>query len=81
MGLGQLPNCGRFRVNYYMDRKNMCGSFRLIPSEIQSMEQLRLPKSIEKFCTLSKGLVLVTRPTGSGKSTTLAAISFTPPEE
>ena len=59
MGLGQLPNCGRFRVSYYMDRKNMCGSFRLIPSEIQSMEQLRLPKSIEKFCTLSKGLVLV----------------------
>jgi twitching motility protein PilT len=48
--------------------------FRMIPTKILTFEQLRLPESIKKFCQLSKGLVLVTGPTGSGKSTTLAAM-------
>ncbi len=69
-----LPGAGRFRVNYYMDHKGMCASFRIIPSQILTVEQLKLPDCVKKFCTLNKGLVLVTGPTGSGKSTTLAAL-------
>jgi twitching motility protein PilT len=70
----ELPGYGRFRVNVFRDHKGMCGVFRLIPTKILSFEQLQLPEAVKKFCTLSKGLVLVTGPTGSGKSTTLAAM-------
>lgn len=70
----EISDCGRYRVNVYLDRMGMCGVFRLIPSKILTMEDLNLPEPIKKFCTLKKGLVLVTGPTGSGKSTTLAAM-------
>jgi len=70
----ELGDEARFRCNVFSDRKGIGGVFRLIPSEILSFEKLGLPEPIKKFCFLTKGLVLVTGPTGSGKSTTLAAI-------
>ena len=70
----ELAGVGRFRVNVYRDHRGACGVFRIIPTEILTCEQLGLPVSVKKFCTLGKGLVLVTGPTGSGKSTTLAAL-------
>jgi twitching motility protein PilT len=69
-----LEGYGRFRVNIFMDHKGMGAVFRVIPTKILTCEELGLPDSVKKFCTLSKGLVLVTGPTGSGKSTTLAAM-------
>lgn len=65
---------GRFRVNAFHERGNMAAAMRLIPNEIASIEQLGLPPIIAKFADYPRGLVLVTGPTGSGKSTTLAAI-------
>ena len=70
----ELPGIARYRVNIYRDHHGICGVFRVIPSQILTMEQLKLPDSVKKFCVLQKGLVLVTGPTGSGKSTTLAAM-------
>ena len=70
----ELEGYGRFRCNVFMDHKGMGGVFRLIPTEILTVEQLGLPEAVKKFCYLGKGLVLVTGPTGSGKSTTLAAM-------
>ncbi len=70
----ELPGYGRYRVNVYCDQKGICGVFRLIPSKVLTFEQLQLPEVVKQFCSLSKGLVLVTGPTGSGKSTTLAAM-------
>ncbi len=64
----------RFRVNFYRDRDAMAGAFRLIPTEIKSLKQLGVPGVVSKFAALPRGLVLVTGPTGSGKSTTLAAL-------
>lgn len=64
----------RFRVNGFNTRNGSAAVFRTIPSEIPTMDQLDLPKAIRKFAALEKGLVLVTGATGSGKSTTLAAI-------
>jgi twitching motility protein PilT len=65
---------GRFRANVFRDRSGMGGVFRVIPTKILSAEQLNLPKAVTDLCHLSKGLVVVTGPTGSGKSTTLAAM-------
>ncbi|MCL4691809.1 MAG: type IV pilus twitching motility protein PilT [Candidatus Hydrogenedentes bacterium] len=70
----ELEGFGRFRCNIFMDHKGIGGVFRLVPTEILTCEQLGLPDAVKKFCSLSKGLVLVTGPTGSGKSTTLAAL-------
>lgn len=70
----ELPGLGRYRCNIFRDHKGLGGVFRLIPSEILTVEQLNLPPATLNFCTLNKGLVLVTGPTGSGKSTTLAAM-------
>ncbi len=70
----EIPGLARFRCNVFMDRKGMGGVFRIIPSEILTAEQLGLSKAIMDLCTLSKGLVVVTGPTGSGKSTTLCAM-------
>lgn len=64
----------RFRVNYYKQRGSVGGAFRLIPREIKQLKDLGLPESIAQFAKLPRGLVLVTGPTGSGKSTTLAAL-------
>jgi twitching motility protein PilT len=70
----ELEGFGRYRCNIFEDHKGIGGVFRLIPSEILTVEQLGIPAAVKKFCTLNKGLVLVTGPTGSGKSTTLAAM-------
>jgi twitching motility protein PilT len=65
---------GRFRVNAFHERGNLAAALRLIPNEILSIEQLGLPDVVNKFSDFPRGLVLVTGPTGSGKSTTLAAM-------
>ncbi|HVI60765.1 MAG TPA: type IV pilus twitching motility protein PilT [Candidatus Saccharimonadales bacterium] len=65
---------GRFRVNAFHERGNMAAALRLIPNEILTIEQLGLPDIVNKFANYPRGLVLVTGPTGSGKSTTLAAL-------
>ena len=64
----------RFRVNFFRDRDALAAAFRLIPTEIKSLKQLGVPSVVGSFATLPRGLVLVTGPTGSGKSTTLAAL-------
>ena len=69
-----LPGVARFRVNLFRDLGGVGAVFRLIPTTILSLEQLGMPEVVTDFCTLPKGLVLVTGPTGSGKSTTLAAM-------
>lgn len=65
---------GRFRVNAFHERGNLAASLRLIPNEIKSITELGMPSVVSKFAEYPRGLVLVTGPTGSGKSTTLAAI-------
>ncbi|MBI2007835.1 type IV pilus twitching motility protein PilT [Candidatus Saccharibacteria bacterium] len=67
-------NLGRFRVNAFHERGNLAAAMRLIPNEIRTIEQLGLPKILNNFTAYPRGLVLVTGPTGSGKSTTLAAL-------
>lgn len=69
-----LRGVARFRVNLYYQRYSVGAAFRLIPFEIKALEDLGLPRSIGNFAGLPRGLVLVTGPTGSGKSTTLASI-------
>jgi len=64
----------RFRGNLFFQTEGVSAVFRVIPVEIPTMKDLNLPKTIEKLCHLKRGLVLVTGPTGSGKSTTLASI-------
>jgi twitching motility protein PilT len=70
----ELSGVGRFRCNVFSDSHGIGAVFRLIPSKILGFKELGLPDSIKKLCFLQKGIVLVTGPTGSGKSTTLAAI-------
>lgn len=67
-------NLGRFRVNVFHERGNMAAALRLISGNIRSIQALGLPSVVTKFAEFPRGLVLVTGPTGSGKSTTLAAI-------
>ena len=69
-----LPGVARFRANYLRQEHGAAAVFRIIPEEIMTLEQLGLPPAIESLAHLQKGLALVTGPTGSGKSTTLAAI-------
>jgi twitching motility protein PilT len=69
-----LSGLGRFRVNVYKDRGNFAAALRAIPTDIPSFEQLELPKIVQETADRPKGLILVTGPTGSGKSTTLAAM-------
>ena len=69
-----VPGHGRFRVNVFFQRDSIGAVFRAIPSEIQSLAKLGLPKAVNSFADIPRGLVLVTGPTGSGKSTTLASI-------
>jgi twitching motility protein PilT len=69
-----LPGSARFRVNVFRDRFGVSAVLRQIPSKILTFEQLALPPALKSFCEMPKGLVLVTGPTGSGKSTTLAAM-------
>jgi len=70
----EIPGLARFRANVFMDRKGCGAVFRVIPSNILTAEQLGLSPAILQLCRLHKGLVLVTGPTGSGKSTTLCAM-------
>lgn len=70
----EIPSLARYRANFFRQKYGVGAVFREIPSEILTIEQLGLPPVCKKFATLQKGLVLVTGPTGSGKSTTLAAI-------
>ncbi len=70
----ELSGTARFRCNVFSDSRGIGAVFRLIPSKILGFKDLGLPDSIKKLCFLQKGIVLVTGPTGSGKSTTLATI-------
>ena len=65
---------GRFRVNAFHERGNLAAAMRLISNEIRSIQQLDLPQILNKFADYPRGLVLITGPTGSGKSSTLAAL-------
>jgi len=70
----EIPGLARYRANFFMQKYGVAAVFREIPSEILTAEQLGLPPVIPKLALLPRGLVVVTGPTGSGKSTTLAAI-------
>lgn len=70
----ELPGIARFRVNAFRTRLGPAAVFRFIPEEIKPLKDLGVPESILRYCDLRSGLVLVTGPTGSGKSTTLAAL-------
>lgn len=69
-----IKNLARFRANVFYQRGAVAGAFRLIPYEIRSFEALGVPRVIGNLCDLPRGLILVTGPTGSGKSTTLASM-------
>jgi len=69
-----LPEIGRFRANYYRTLGDIAAAFRIIPTEIPSLDDLKSPPIYKELIKREKGLILVTGPTGSGKSTTLAAI-------
>src|SRR3989449_4114226 len=70
----EIPGVARYRANFFNQKYGVAAVFRQIPSTVLTAEQLNLPPIMKKFAALHKGLVLVTGPTGSGKSTTLAAI-------
>ena len=70
----EIPGLARFRANIFMDRKGKGAVFRVIPSKILTAEQLGLSPAVLNLCKLNKGLVVVTGPTGSGKSTTLCGM-------
>ncbi len=69
-----IPGLARFRVNVYFQRESLGGAFRMIPAELKTLEDLGLPSQLHELSKKPRGLVLVTGPTGSGKSTTLAAV-------
>ncbi len=69
-----VPARARFRVNAYFQRNSLGAAFRLVPLNVMTIDQLNLPRVVHTFCQKPRGFVLVTGPTGSGKSTTLAAI-------
>ena len=70
----EIPGVARFRGNYLYNHWGQAAVFRQIPAKIMSFEDLKLPEALKKLCHLDQGLVVVTGPTGSGKSTTLAAM-------
>jgi twitching motility protein PilT len=69
-----IPGLARFRVNVYFQRESLGAAFRMIPAELKTLEDLGLPTQLHELSKKPRGLVLVTGPTGSGKSTTLAAV-------
>jgi twitching motility protein PilT len=69
-----IPGLARFRVNVYFQRESLGAAFRMIPAELKTLEDLGLPSQLHELAKKPRGLVLVTGPTGSGKSTTLAAV-------
>ncbi len=70
----EIPGCARFRANALKDRNGVAAVFRQIPATVVTVEQMGLSQEVQRLCFLTKGLVLVTGPTGSGKSTTLCAL-------
>ena len=70
----EVPDVARFRVNLFRQHRGMAAVFRIIPTKLMTIDQLGLPPAVRKLTSLNGGLVLVTGPTGSGKSTTLSAI-------
>ncbi len=72
-----VNNLGRFRCNVFMQRRGMGGVFRVIPEKIKTLQELGLPETLSRLIQIPRGLILVTGPTGSGKSTTLAAMIHT----
>ena len=70
----EIPGIVRFRVNVYQDLHGISACFRVLPSEIKTVNDLKMEQSVLDLCTRNKGLILVTGPTGSGKSTTLASL-------
>jgi twitching motility protein PilT len=69
-----IPGTGRFRCNVLRDHKGCAAVFRMIPANVVTVEQLGISEEVQKLCYLTRGLVLVTGPTGSGKSTTLCSL-------
>src|SRR5437588_9913848 len=69
-----MPGLARFRVNVYFQRESLGGAFRLIPAELKTLEELGIPSSLHQLADKPRGLVLVTGPTGPGKSTAPAAL-------
>jgi twitching motility protein PilT len=69
-----IPGLARFRVNVYFQKESIGAAFRLIPDELKTLEELGIPESLHQLAEKPRGVVLVTGPTGSGKSTTLAAL-------
>ncbi|HVV56864.1 MAG TPA: ATPase, T2SS/T4P/T4SS family, partial [Gaiellaceae bacterium] len=69
-----VPGLARFRVNVFQQRDSVAAAFRVVPDDLKTLEELGLPASLSEFTGLPRGLVVVTGPTGSGKSTTLAAL-------
>ena len=69
-----VPNLARFRVNAFVQQRGAAAAFRTIPAKVQSLEELNAPKVFAEMTNRPRGLILVTGPTGSGKSTTLAAM-------
>ncbi|HXG98540.1 MAG TPA: type IV pilus twitching motility protein PilT [Gemmatimonadales bacterium] len=70
----EISGVARFRVNAARDRKGPVAVFRVIPAKVVTVEEMGIPDEVQKLCYLKKGLVLITGPTGSGKSTTLCAL-------
>lgn len=70
----EMDEKSRFRCNYFKQQRGLAAVFRLIPTDIMTLEQLGIPEPVREFAHMRSGLVLVTGPTGSGKSTTLAAL-------
>lgn len=70
----EIPECARFRANAFKDRSGSAAVFRRIPPAVVTVDELGLSSEIQRLCALTRGLVLVTGPTGSGKSTTLCAL-------
>ncbi len=73
-GGGSFGDKGRFRVNLYFQRNTIAAAFRLLPPKVKTIEELRLPSICHKLATLKHGFVLITGPTGHGKTTTIASI-------
>lgn len=70
----EIESIARFRVNMFVQRKGIGAVFRLVDENVKTMDELGLPQQLKKACTMPNGLVIVTGPTGSGKTTTLAAM-------
>jgi twitching motility protein PilT len=73
-GGGDYGSKGRFRINFYFQKGTIAGAFRLLPARIKTVEELALPEVCHYFAKLKQGFILVTGPTGHGKSTTIASI-------